>query len=235
MQGEIAKIVKSSKNRKPKIMKKICSLTGLLFFMITTFSQNKNGVEQIFEKVNFGLGAGYGVIYPKDLNNFLEDAFDNTYFSDGFPEIILYVNGNINLQYFVNNNLEVCTELTGTWAPKFISGASPDYYYLTAVSPGLIANYHIKSKKKKNNSIFIGAGINYNFLTFKFDELKTTGSTPGFLIQFGMMSTIIGSTPFKNSLSYRYIKTDNIKSNKYYNDLNELSFSGIHYTICYYF
>ena len=169
------------------------------------------------------------------MYDFLKDAFSNATFTDGFPDIIFYVNGNINVQYFVNENLEVSGEITGCWAPKFMSGTTPDYYYLSAISPGLIANYHFKSKKKKGNSIFIGAGINYNFLTFKFDELKVTGKTPGLLIQFGLMSTILGSTPIKNSLSYRYIKTKNSQSNTYYNNLRELSFSGMHYTFCYYF
>jgi len=216
-------------------MKKISILTVFLFFALTTFTQNINSVEQIFDKVNFGFGGGYGIIYPKDLNDFLGDAFDNAYFTDGFPEIIFYLNGNVNLQYFVNKNFEICSQFTGCWAPKFISGVTPDYYYITAVSPGLNANYHFLSKKKPYNSVFVGAGINYNFLTFKFDDLKVKGNTPGVLIQFGMMSTISGSTPIKNSLSYRYIKTDNIKSNTYYNYLYELSFSGIHYTFCYYF
>ena len=94
-------------------------------------------------------------------------------------------------QYFVNNNLEVCAELTGAWAPKFISDASPDYYYLTAVSPGLIANYHIKNNRDSiavvyyNKSLRTDSKDNYlvalNYriladLNFDFSEYSLAGS-----------------------------------------------------------
>ena len=212
-------------------MKKISLLTVFLFLVMSIFAQSAGNTEKVFNKVNFGFGGGFGVIYPEDVNSFLGDYFDDALFTDGFPEILFYLHGNLNLQYFVNRKFELCSELTGCWAPKYISGVEPDYYYASAVSPGLIANYHFLSKKKENNSVFIGGGVNYNFLTFKFGELKVKGDTPGLLFQFGMMSTLIGSTPFKLSLAYRYIKADNVDPYVF----DQLSFSGVHYTFCYYF
>ena len=73
-------------------MKKLSSLIIFLFLTTGLFSQKKNDIEQTFKDVNFGIGGGYGIINPKDLNNFLENTFNNVTFTGGFPEIILYLN-----------------------------------------------------------------------------------------------------------------------------------------------
>lgn len=211
-------------------MKKISIILIIIYLSIVSFSQNRKNIDQVFENIKLGFGIGFGITYPSELNDFLDRHFQNTSFTKGFPEIVLSFNGAFNAQYFVTNNIEICGELDAAWAPKVISGASPDYYGLTRVSPGFIANYHFPFKNNKYKTIFAGTGINYNFLAFKFgDRFKAKGNTPGALVQVGMMSTL-RSKPIKYSLIYRYAKK---KVNSY--SFSELSFSGVSFSSYIYF
>lgn len=202
-----------------------CLIIFLIFSSIFSFAQNKVINRPVLENLKFGIGGGYGVIYPNEINEFIGNSFDDDVFTSGFPEVVLSLNGDINVQYFVDEKVEMCAELGGAWAPKFVSGASPSYYYLTRVSPGFTANYHFKPMKN-DDSFFIGAGINYNFLAFKFGDLKVKGNSPGGLIQIGLSSTFRGSET-KYSLSYNFAKDKGLKNNYHF---NELSFSGINFT-----
>lgn len=214
-------------------MKKCSLLLVIILIAIEGFAQENNEIE-ILKRTNFGLGLGIGGFYPENVNDYVSDYFDakNYEFNFGFPQFAMFFSANFNVQYFITSNIELNADLTGSWAPKLIS-EEPKYYHFSALSPGIVANYHFENKRDKTKSYFVGGGVNYNFLSFKFDDLKVEEDTPGFIVQIGLMTNKQESTPIKHSLTYRNILADDISHKS--QSLSELSYKGLHYTFGFYF
>lgn len=217
-------------------MIKTVSILLSLCLTIGVFSQNTDSKDLNIKKLKFGIGIGIGYVDAGEVNDFVSRYYDTTDFTWGFPELYIGFNGSINLQYFVINNLELCAELVGSIAPKYISAGDPSFYYLAKFSPGLSANYHFTSSKRNNKSFFVGAGVNYNFLVFNFDNYKVEESTPGILLQIGWLNRI-RSKSIKYGITFNYAETDNLKSSIHNEGyvISKLSYSGINLGAIFYF
>lgn len=210
-------------------MKKYSVFVIIIVMSLGVIAQN-NEDRRMPQELKFGFGLGYGLFYPENLNDYIADYFErkNYEFTSGFPEFLMYFTANVSSQYFLTDNLEFNGEVTGSWAPK-VFNKEPHYYHISAVSPGLIVNYHLHSKK--SSAFFIGAGLNYNFMKFKLDEIEESSNTPGAIIRIGLMN--YRAVPIKHCLTYRYILARD-------SDVSGpppfvLSYTGIHYSFQYFF
>lgn len=167
-------------------MKKIILLLTLLsFFVGNAISQeyydeiyDNNNNNQIVVKTNhvsFSLGVNFGIFYPTDVNNYIEDVmFGSSYSGDYYSsydtyntELYLNMSLSLGLGYRISEFFELKPMVEFSAAPKVVAMEDDvESYSFNKVSPGVLGIFHIPVGKHKH-SFFLGAGPFYNKLSFK--------------------------------------------------------------------
>lgn len=135
----------------------------------------------------FGGGGSYGIIYPKEINSYMQDWIntrDNyAVTSNGLSDMVMTYTPNLSLLYAPIEyiNFELFTEFS--WAPKFLpvkNGESRLFHFIR-FSPGvtIVCNIPINSYK---NSIFLGAGVEFDVMRFE----EFVGSSFGIRAKAGL-------------------------------------------------
>ena len=187
-----------------------------------SFSQT---LEESIKKVSFGASFGVGYINPKQINERIQDHYNNE------SSIHLAYTVEVNTSYFVTEKIEVKGALLGSLAytiPKDAIGSTEDKFtILTRIAPEIIGNYHFPFDYY--NALYVGGGISYNRLSFNMDlgdEADMKETTPGLVFNVGVL------TKTQKTQKYLELKVNLISVKSYYSEYYvstpvEMNFSGI--------
>lgn len=168
-------------------MKKLLTILAVLISAILinpSFSQENPPPKQLY----FGLGFGLSFFGPTGVNNNIQNYLDSKGISitSGTSDIIMNISFKANITYMINESFG----LSGLWdmafAPKVIvvtNGASESFSF-NRFSPGAIGEYYFGIKD--NRKFVLGAGILYNFMTFR--DYSASGLS--YRLQIGQMMKI---------------------------------------------
>ncbi len=201
--------------------------SAILLILIICFSQslssqnNSNVItENRVEKyIYVGMGFGYGIFYPGDVNDYISYELSNVTITQGVTDLFTNFVGRISVTYRVTETIDLCLVGEYAWGPKYfaITNGSDVYYHFDRASPGLLAKFHIPFKSGRH-SIFFAPGLFYH--SMKFEEFK--GNTIGARAEMGFSFNFrkFNLQPF---LCYDYAKATDNK----YGVPFELNYSGV--------
>ena len=157
-------------------MKRIFIVLLAGFFALNSFSQ-ENDSNEFRIKPFFSIGVGFGYINPKDINNYLNDYWDDInsdylfVLTTGFPEMYLSLNGHLGVGAYTNEKTELEGFFEYSIAPKDIDGR---LFKLTRSSPGASVSYHFY--KKGDIDLSIGGALLYHNMKFESFEARSLGA-----------------------------------------------------------
>lgn len=203
-------------------MKKI-KVSIIIIFVISFFagfSQTKQEINQLKKRGYFGVGFGFGVFNPKDVNDYMSDYWDSqtsgyvVVDEYGFPEIYL----NFFLQLAGGTYLSENVEMKGLFefgiAPKIISIHDTEVFTYIRYSPGAMCNIHFNSSGP--NNFTLGAGLLYH--NMKFEEWKASAIGPRIKLAYTIHN--------KSSILELFLSYDIVKGDTGESYVEELSYSG---------
>jgi hypothetical protein len=159
----------------------------VLVFLFTLLGLSAIAQEQqTFKKVSFGLGLGYGIFYPSELNEYIQDDYANRGYELTNSDMYLYFRGNASLTFRPVWRFELVGTAEFAAAPKMLvmdTGGTESYSF-NRFSPGVLANLHFRVGSR--HSIFIGAGGMRHGMKFKSMEASKMGlrTQVGFSLNF---------------------------------------------------
>ena len=162
--------------------------------------------EKTAKLFSFGPGIGIGFFYPKDLNTYIQDYFNDKYSKTVNIDIYEYFLINATASFLFSPYTELQVETEYAVAPKVVLGGDISYAY-HRFSPAIKFNGLIPLGKRI--SYFIGGGISYNLLSFKALDQDFTykGQTPGFSLQTGVRLHF-GKISLEPAINFNFIKAD---------------------------
>lgn len=202
---------------KTKIMKK-SSLFFFVAFIVfqTNFKTQAQSLDENKGKIYFGGGLGIGFVNPKEINETISDHYRVD------ADIIFAFNAEVNMGYFVTNEIEVkgaliaAAAFSQVEAKVMIGLPNNKVNFLTRLAPEIIGNYYFPLNHY--SSIYVGGGVSFNRLALYIDSDEATESeaATGLVIDIGLLPQI------KRTQTYVELKINLIKD-KY----NYMNYSGI--------
>jgi hypothetical protein len=198
-------------------MKKSNVLLLVAFIVVlTNFKTEAQSLDENKGKIYVGSGLGLGFVNPKEINKDIED-----YYGDN-ADIILAFNAEVNIGYFISNEIEVKGALIAAAAFSQVEGkdmigmANNKVNFLTRLAPEIIGNYYFSLNHY--SSLYVGGGVSFNKMALYIDsdDVSSTGKAKGFLINIGLLPQI------KRNQTYVELKVNFIKDKFDY-----MNFSGI--------
>ncbi|HPM12745.1 MAG TPA: hypothetical protein PK734_04560 [Bacteroidales bacterium] len=163
-------------------MNKITGLLAVFFIVNTAFSNTNNGIkfynETEYKKIGIGFGIGFGFFYPSDVNDYLEERYQNY--------------STVNLSIYMNEQLSITAtyrlakymriNITGEAAigPKLMSTGTFYNYGRFSGGAELYFNKPIGSTK---HSFIFGVGPMYHHMYFEGSKGNDLGMR---IIPFGI-------------------------------------------------
>ncbi|MDD5309240.1 MAG: hypothetical protein PHU25_18150 [Deltaproteobacteria bacterium] len=131
-----------------------------------------------------GAGVSFGFFDPGDVNTYIEDYVGSLSATteSGFSDMIMNIVPRVTLDFAPIEYVQIQAVGEVGWGPKIVSvvgGDSESFNYMR-YSVGGMVNGHIPVRDGRN-SVYLGAGVLYNWLSF--EEFKA--STPGYRGQVG--------------------------------------------------
>jgi hypothetical protein len=217
---------------KPVMKQKVCMVISLplkgilavLCILLLNTPVSKLTAQETVEKKtvvypSFGLGIGF--FYPKDVNDYIQNEFDQLGYTEQVNTsmyMFMEVHGGIT---FRMKRVDITGSLEYDFAPKLVvvtGGGSNITYVYSRISPLVTANYYIPVKSGKH-AFFIGGGVNYSFMKFK----NFSASNPGLKLQAGF-SMQLGKFNMQPYAAFNMVKATD-SSHPEWGDF-ELSYTG---------
>lgn len=152
------------------------------------FHSDAGPESEISKQFYFGVGFGFGVFYPGDVNDYIADHTSDIDINAGVTDIFSNYVGRLSFTYRPNRVIDLSLIAEYAWAPKFVVvyGGSNEFYHFDRFSPGILAKLHIPVGSGRH-SIFLAPGILLN--NMKFEEFEASSIGPrletGFNFNFG--------------------------------------------------
>ncbi|MCF8372887.1 MAG: hypothetical protein K9H64_14790 [Bacteroidales bacterium] len=155
---------------------------------VSQFHSDISSESEINKQFYFGVGFGFGIFYPSDVNDYIAASTSDIDITEGVTDLFLNYVGRLSLTYRPNRVIDFSLIAEYAWSPKLVvvDDGSIDYFHFDRFSPGMLAKLHIPVGSGRH-SIFMAPGLLIN--NMKFEEFKASSVGPrleaGFNFNFG--------------------------------------------------